>query len=196
VSLVRRIQKQDGLTLVEVLIAVAIISLLAVLAVSKAQAALDTARQARLKKDMQTVQAALERHYLEHDFYPQRLKYLIDRGYLRTGFDFRSAVSRSVLFYAVDNNLADGLAKHFALGDPGKKPNHVDYALFRSKPLPNGRNPASVAYAWVEYDDYGLALQKPGDAGGLPEHLYPDSLEGYRTSCQPGATGPCDLISN
>jgi len=189
-------QRCQGFTLVEVLVVVSIVALLAAWAAPNLYGAIGSTRQARAERDLRTVHDALERHYLDQGFYPNKLGDLVKMGYLRGNTTFLSPTSRTYFFYAVDDNRGGARAHHYVLGNPGNPPGE-DFQLRRSGPLPRGRHPfAQRAWGWYVYDSWGLALYTNDDAGPLPNADVPRHLAFYRQSCLPAASVTCDLVAN
>lgn len=184
-----------GFTLIEVLVTVSIVALVAILAVPNLRTAMDNSRQARGSKELRTIHDALQRHYLDHGAYPNKLGDLVKQGYLRGNTTFVSPTSKAYYFYAVDDNRGGMAAHHFVLGNPGNPPG-PDFQLHRGGPLPRGRHPyAQRAWGWYLYESWGLALFTTGDAGPLPDPLVPLELAFYRDSCLPDAVADCDLLA-
>jgi general secretion pathway protein G len=80
----RRIGKQDvGFTLVELMIVMAIIGVLVVVAVPSYVAALQHAREAVLKEDLQVLRAAIDSYTMDKQKAPTSLDDLVQEGYLK-----------------------------------------------------------------------------------------------------------------
>jgi general secretion pathway protein G len=79
----RRAQHEDGFTLIELMIVMAIIGILATLAIPSFIAALRHAREAVLKEDLQTMRMAIDSYTMDKQKAPQALDDLIQDGYLR-----------------------------------------------------------------------------------------------------------------
>ncbi len=78
-----RIHKQDeGFTLIELMIVMAIIGVLAVIAIPSYVSALKHAREAVLKEDLQVLRAAIDSYTMDKQKAPQSLDDLIQEGYL------------------------------------------------------------------------------------------------------------------
>lgn len=186
-----------GFTLVELLVVVAVVAILATLAAPKMFDAINASRQAKVERDLRTIQDALERHYTDHSYYPRKFKDLVDRGYLKRGTNFRSPVSGHWYFYAVDDNRYADSPRAYALGAPEKNAEEEN-DLYPGRPLPKGRNPMFNALAWLSYSGlHGLNLYTDDSAPTpIPNSSpLPVNLAHYRTSCQ-GASTTCDLITN
>jgi general secretion pathway protein G len=74
---------QSGFTLVELMIVIAIISILLLLAVPRFTAALVRARESALREDLQTMRMAIDSYTMDKQKAPQSLDDLIQDGYLR-----------------------------------------------------------------------------------------------------------------
>jgi general secretion pathway protein G len=82
---VLRIHKQDeGFTLVELMIVMAIIGVLAVVAVPSYISALRHAREAVLKEDLHILRSAIDSYTMDKQKAPQALDDLVQEGYLKT----------------------------------------------------------------------------------------------------------------
>lgn len=187
-----------GFTLVELLVTASIVILLGTFAVPKAFAAMYSSREAQVNQDLQTIQDALEQHYLDLNYYPNKLNDLVDRGYLQPGANFKSPISGYWYFYAVDDNYDTERfrAKAYALGAPGKDSASISLPqLHHSGPLPKGRRPDWRAWAWLHANGGStLFLYDQDDQTSIDSNL-PKNLAFYRTSCQ-GSAEECDLITN
>ncbi|MDE3186664.1 MAG: type II secretion system protein [Acidobacteriota bacterium] len=81
----RAIRKQDaGFTLMELMIVMAIISVLATLAVPSFIGAIKSAREAVLKEDLHVMRAAIDSYTMDKQKAPQSLDDLVQEGYLRS----------------------------------------------------------------------------------------------------------------
>jgi general secretion pathway protein G len=80
----RRAQHEDGFTLIELMIVMAIIGILATLAIPSFIAALRHAREAVLKEDLQTMRMAIDSYTMDKQKAPQALDDLVQDGYLRS----------------------------------------------------------------------------------------------------------------
>jgi general secretion pathway protein G len=74
---------EAGFTLVELMIVMAIISILLLLAVPRYTAAIRQAREAVLKTDLQTMRAAIDSYTMDKQKAPQALDDLVQEGYLK-----------------------------------------------------------------------------------------------------------------
>ncbi len=75
---------QSGFTLIELMVVMAIISILATMAVPYFAAAVKHAREAVLKEDLQTMRMAIDSYTMDKQKAPQSLDDLIQDGYLRS----------------------------------------------------------------------------------------------------------------
>ena len=80
----RRRQHEEGFTLIELMIVMAIIGVLATLAIPNFIAAIKHAREAVLKEDLQTMRMAIDSYTMDKQKAPQSLDDLIQDGYLKT----------------------------------------------------------------------------------------------------------------
>jgi general secretion pathway protein G len=74
---------QSGFTLVELMIVIAIISILLLLAVPRFTASLQRARESALREDLQTMRTAIDSYTMDKQKAPQSLDDLVQDGYLR-----------------------------------------------------------------------------------------------------------------
>lgn len=72
-----------GFTLIEVLIVITLIGILAGIAVPLYQNSVIKAREAALKEDLYQFRDAIDKHFADLDAYPESLKELSDRKYIR-----------------------------------------------------------------------------------------------------------------
>ena len=80
----RRMKRQDdGFTLLELMVVMAIISVLATLAIPSFIQALKSAREAVLKEDLHVMRAAIDSSTMDKQKAPQSLDDLIQDGYLK-----------------------------------------------------------------------------------------------------------------
>ncbi len=75
--------RPTGYTLLELMIVVAIASILVTLAVPSFQRSAVKAREATLKNNLATIRTVLDQHYADQGMYPQSLEALVEAGYLR-----------------------------------------------------------------------------------------------------------------
>lgn len=81
----RRTGKHEaGFTLMELMIVMAIISVLATLAVPSFIGAIKSAREAVLKEDLHVMRAAIDSYTMDKQKAPQSLDDLVQEGYLRS----------------------------------------------------------------------------------------------------------------
>lgn len=77
-------QREAGFTLMELMIVMAIISILATLAVPSFIGAIKSAREAVLKEDLSVMRAAIDSYTMDKQKAPQSLDDLVQEGYLRS----------------------------------------------------------------------------------------------------------------
>lgn len=77
-------RREDGFTLMELMIVMAIVGILATLAVPSFIGALRSAREAVLKEDLHVMRAAIDSYTMDKQKAPQSLDDLIQSGYLRS----------------------------------------------------------------------------------------------------------------
>ena len=76
-------RKQSGFTLIELLIVMTIISILALIAIPSFTAAVQHAREAVLREDLQTMRMAIDSYTMDKQKAPQSLDDLVQEGYLK-----------------------------------------------------------------------------------------------------------------
>lgn len=80
----RRSKKQEaGFTLMELMIVMAIISVLATLAIPSFIGAIKSAREAVLREDLHVMRAAIDSYTMDKQKAPQSMDDLVQNGYLR-----------------------------------------------------------------------------------------------------------------
>ncbi|HUO04307.1 MAG TPA: type II secretion system major pseudopilin GspG [Candidatus Binataceae bacterium] len=62
--------KQDGFTLIEIMVVIAILGLLATIVVQSLRGATDRARRVKAQSDISELKTALDRYYLDNGYYP------------------------------------------------------------------------------------------------------------------------------
>lgn len=107
---------QEGFTLIELLVVVAIIALLATFAVPRLFEAINKAKEAPGKADLQTISAALDRHYFDKNAYPGNLDALVTEGYLKTTVTFRNGYKNGYAYARASDAATNGDA--YLLIDP------------------------------------------------------------------------------
>jgi general secretion pathway protein G len=77
------LRSQKGFTILELMIVISIILILVTMAVGMYQKSILHAREAVLKKDLQTMREAIDNYTLDKQAAPQSLEELVDGNYLR-----------------------------------------------------------------------------------------------------------------
>ena len=83
VNCMTMLRQRCGYTLIEVLIVLSIISLMVALAVPRYVERLEDAREAALRENLKVVRTAIDRFHADLGRYPESLRELVDRRYLR-----------------------------------------------------------------------------------------------------------------
>jgi general secretion pathway protein G len=110
----RTAQHDEGFTLVELMIVMAIIGVLAVIAVPSYISALKHAREAVLKEDLHVLRAAIDSYTMDKQKAPQSLDDLVQEGYLK-------AIPEDPMTHAKDSWVTDSSDALHSLDqtDPG-----------------------------------------------------------------------------
>ena len=77
-------KKQQGFTLMELMIVMAIILILASVAIPNYQRSITHAREAVLKQDLASIRTSIDQYTLDKQKAPQSLEDLVSSGYLKT----------------------------------------------------------------------------------------------------------------
>ena len=80
---VKKFSVKSGFTLVEMLVVLAILALLLTLAAPKYFSSIDRAKEATLKQDLNTLRESIDKYYADNGRYPNTLKDLVDKKYIR-----------------------------------------------------------------------------------------------------------------
>lgn len=78
-----KIRNRRGFTLIELMITVTIIGILAAIAVPSYKTGLIKAREAVLSENLYGIRSAIDQYYADNGRYPDLLKDLVDKKYLR-----------------------------------------------------------------------------------------------------------------
>lgn len=78
-----RLTKQQGFTLVELLVVMAILMLLLTVAAPRYFSGIDRAKEAALKQTLQVVRDAIDKFHADNARYPESLQELAERHYIR-----------------------------------------------------------------------------------------------------------------
>jgi len=76
-------RSDDGYTITEVLIVLAVLGLLAGLAVPMMSGSVQKARETTLRTNLNTIRTVIDEYYADHLKYPENLKALVEANYLR-----------------------------------------------------------------------------------------------------------------
>jgi general secretion pathway protein G len=79
----RRRRTQEGFTLLELIIVIAIIGILAAIAMPKLMHTPDKAKEAVLRTDLRTFRDVIDQYYADKGKYPETLEALVEDDYLR-----------------------------------------------------------------------------------------------------------------
>jgi len=78
-----------GFTLIELIVVMAIVSLLLTLALPRYFQSIDTSKETVLKENLRTVRETIDKFYGDTGRYPESLEELVERKYLRAGLGER-----------------------------------------------------------------------------------------------------------
>lgn len=79
----RRLRPQQGFTLVELLVVLAIVATLLLLSVPRYMQSTDVAKERILAENLRTTRAAIDKFYADMRRYPESLNELVERRYIR-----------------------------------------------------------------------------------------------------------------
>ncbi len=110
----RNRRTQSGFTLIELLIVMTIISILALIAIPSFTAAVQHAREAVLREDLQTMRMAIDSYTMDKQKAPQSLDDLVQEGYLK-------AIPEDPMTHAKDTWVTDTRSAMYSIDqtDPG-----------------------------------------------------------------------------
>ncbi len=81
--ILKLIKNSRGFTLIELMIVVSIVGILASIAVPSYQTGLIKAREAVLRENLYAIRSAIDQHYADAGRYPDSLRELVEKKYLR-----------------------------------------------------------------------------------------------------------------
>ncbi len=76
-------RRQDGFTLLELIVVIAVIGILATIAMPSLTQAPLRAKEAVLKTNLRTLREVIDQYYADKGHYPESLEVVADEGYLR-----------------------------------------------------------------------------------------------------------------
>lgn len=79
-----KIGKTKGFSLLEILVAMVILALLAATVIPLVQNSVVRAKEAALKKNLQTIRVVIDDYYADHGKYPEQLESLVELKYVRS----------------------------------------------------------------------------------------------------------------
>ncbi len=82
--MILRTQNQKGFTLIEMMIVLAIMSILATIATPNMQRYIVRAREASLRETLFVTRDVIDQHYSDQGKYPDSLEQLVERKYIRS----------------------------------------------------------------------------------------------------------------
>jgi general secretion pathway protein G len=126
--MVNRLRHQPGFTLIELLVVMAVLGLLATLVMPRYFQSVDRAKEAVLRSNLAEVRGALDKYVSDTGGYPDSLKQLVDRRYLRR-VPLDPVTARDDSWILVKPQSADlGGIYDVKSGAPGKGTDGSDYA--------------------------------------------------------------------
>ena len=81
-ALHKRTKGDKGFTLIELIVVIAVLGVLATLIIPRVVGVKSKAETAAMEANEKIIKNALERYYLKHETYPEKLKDLVDERYL------------------------------------------------------------------------------------------------------------------
>lgn len=122
IRLQRILKDEAGFTLIELLAVAVILIILSLMALPVYAEVTDKGRAAKSAEELRIIEQALEQHKADTGHYPNRLDKLVQAGYLKPNFDFKSPWysngNQIYYFYAVDRTGNDA-ATRYIVGDYG-----------------------------------------------------------------------------
>jgi general secretion pathway protein G len=119
-----------GFTLIEMLVALAIVALLLTLALPRYFGGLDRSRESVLRENLRVTREAIDRHFADRGRYPDSLRELVERRYLRAEpIDPLTGSARSWIVMPPEPADAGGV-RDLRSAAPGRDSHGRDYASY------------------------------------------------------------------
>lgn len=119
--MLKRLRKQGGFTLVEVVAAAALIGIMATMLMPSLSGANDKVKNARLNSDLATIDQAIQLYKMEEGQVPENLT-LLDSDYLGGKLEFKDATGTELTYTAGTDGLTYTLSGKNAKGETVASP--------------------------------------------------------------------------